>query len=52
MKTLDLNSIRKARELAELYVYIDGSHHKQYALVQIAKLLGSSLEFEDEGIPG
>ena len=44
--------ITKAREIAELYAYIDGAHHKQYALVQIAKLRGSRERFLEDGIPG
>ncbi len=44
--------VREAREIAELYAHIDGAHHKQYTLVQIAKLLGSQVWFIDEGIPG
>ena len=43
--------IKRAKELAEEYAYVDGSHHKQYALVQIAKLLGSNVKFDDVGMP-
>ena len=49
---MDDEKIKEAREIAELYAHIDGAHHKQYALVQIAKLLGSQVWFSDEGIPG
>lgn len=31
------------------YVWIDGGHHKQYALEQIAEVFG--LEHDSEGIP-
>ena len=49
---MDDEKITEAREIAELYAHIDGTHHRQYALVQIAKLLGSKVWFSDEGIPG
>ncbi len=49
---MDDEKITEAREIAELYSHIDGAHHKQYALVKIAKLLGSQVRFLDEGIPG
>jgi hypothetical protein len=49
---MDDEKITEAREIAELYSHIDGADQKQYALVQIAKLLGSQVRFLDEGIPG
>ncbi len=48
---MENTNIKKAREIAEYYAMVDGDHHKQYGLVQIAKLLGSAIEFDDEGIP-
>jgi hypothetical protein len=34
----------KIIELLEMGIYFDGSHHKQWCLVQIAKRLGVELE--------
>ena len=48
---MENEQIKRAKELAEEYAYVDGAHHKQYALVQIAKLLGSSIKFDDAGMP-
>lgn len=33
------NVMKEIREIAEEYALIDGAHHKQYALVRIARLL-------------
>lgn len=44
-------TINEARETAETYASIDGSHHKTYGLVEIAKRLGSRMLFPDGGIP-
>ncbi|WP_276308608.1 hypothetical protein [Thermoflavimicrobium daqui] len=41
MKQLEL------KQIVEEAIYIDGEHHKQYFLIQIAKVLGIELE---EGI--
>ena len=49
---MNAEKITEAREIAELYAHIDGTHHRQYALVQIAKLLGSRERFLDDGLPG
>jgi hypothetical protein len=43
--------IREVRETAETYASIDGSHHKTYGLVEIARKLGSRMLFPDGGIP-
>lgn len=45
------NVMKEIREIAEEYTHIDGAHHKQYALVRIARLLDTREEFDDEGIP-
>ena len=37
--------VDKVREMALDYANIDGEHHKQYGLVEIAKLYGA---YEDE----
>ena len=44
-------TIKEVRETAETYASIDGSHHKTYGLVKIAKRLGSKMQFPDGGIP-
>lgn len=44
-------TINEVRETAETYASIDGSHHKTYGLVEIAKRLGSRMLFPDGGIP-
>ena len=44
-------TIKEVRETAETYASIDGSHHKTYGLVKIAKRLGSKMLFPDGGIP-
>jgi hypothetical protein len=40
----------KVRELVEDGIMIDGEHHKQWALVEIGKIIGIDIEVEDEGI--
>ena len=44
-------TIKEVRETAETYASIDGSHHKTFGLVKIAKRLGSRMLFPDGGIP-
>ena len=44
-------TIKEVRETAETYASIDGAHHKTYGLVNIAKRLGSKMQFPDGGIP-
>ena len=44
-------TVKEVRETAETYASIDGSHHKTYGLVKIAKRLGSKMLFPDGGIP-
>ena len=44
-------TIKEVRETAETYASIDGSHHKTFGLVKIAKRLGSKMLFPDGGIP-
>lgn len=40
----------KIRELVEAGIFIDGEHHKQWHLVEIAKVVGVDIEIEDSGI--
>lgn len=44
-------TINEARETAETYASIDGSHHKTYGLIEIARKLGSRMLFPDGGTP-
>jgi hypothetical protein len=51
------NDVRSAaiKKLALNYAFVDGSHHKQWALVEIAKLVGAQEDelpdSEDRGMP-
>lgn len=39
------------RDWVELGLGIDGGHHKQYCLIQIADMFGIDHEYYDNGIP-
>lgn len=48
----EAGNVAKAREYARDYAGYDGEHHKQFALVRIAELLGGTIpEDIERGIP-
>jgi hypothetical protein len=48
MKTLSKVNIEKAKNLVLEALYIDGSHHKQWYLEEIGRILGIDIKFEYE----
>ena len=42
---------KKLGDILQDYINVDGEHHKQYALEQVAEILDIDLPEHDEGIP-